>query len=239
MDENEHTSNEVSIAAGSIKRYILRAIRNHTNTMTAAHVLGSILLDNALPDEECDIRILFDTGALCGNYVSKETMANLTDKLKPERIYTNEVKIGLADNKTVLSSQEAVKLHLKIHSEIQPTIEFVGDFQIMDIPEGELIIGLPTILNQLWEFVKHLLGHRASNFTRMEEDIKNVNAIRDIEQLLLPWNTPNQKEAPEEVEVPLPAQFDFASSFLKMPYTNTRRCGKLTYPESLGTVRIY
>ena len=63
--------------------------------------------------------------------------------------------VGLADAKTSMVSEESVLLDIQIFGKDMETV-YTGEFQVVDIQEGDVIIGLPAILGVLWAFVKVL-----------------------------------------------------------------------------------
>ena len=97
--------------------------------------------------------VLFDTGALCANYIS----SNIYDKIKyimnPVDITYKKTRIGLADNKTTILSESQIRLNLNIFDEDGSQVKYEGIFIVIPMKENEIIMGLPSIIKKpLWEF---------------------------------------------------------------------------------------
>ncbi len=159
--------------------------------------------------------VLFDTGALCANYIS----SNIYDKIKyimnPVDITYKKTRIGLADNKTTILSESQIRLNLNIFDEDGSQVKYEGIFIVIPMKENEIIMGLPSIIKKpLWEFFTASIERSQMLLQLESESIDMLNAMLD---LMEPWSNPVQTEAPEDLETPVPVQFEFASSFLGKP----------------------
>ena len=130
-------------------------VRKFQATPDMVHFNGQLLSSNfdnnvVMSDK---IRVLFDTGALCANYISKRIFTKIREQLENKRIIKKNLKIGLADNKTRLESDTTIQLDMKISSEQQDII-YSGDFVVLEMLQNEVIIGMPAILGELWQFFK-------------------------------------------------------------------------------------
>jgi hypothetical protein len=167
------------------------------------------------------IKVLMDTGALCANYVSKNLVTDIrTTILTDKDIIKQKTMISLADDSKSVTSDEKVKLTLQIIGKDNTTQTYHGDFIVLPMVYNDIIIGLPAILNDLWDFFKTQLEatRRINQQTKPEQIKQSLSALNFTEEntgpTASPWQHASADEAPEEEEVPLPAQFEFASSFL-------------------------
>ena len=188
-------------------------VRNFQATPDMVHFNGQLLSSNfdnnvVMSDK---IRVLFDTGALCANYISKRIFKKIREQLENKRIIKKNLKIGLADNKTRLESDTTIQLDMKISSEQQDII-YSGDFVVLEMLQNEVIIGMPAILGELWQFFKsEVEAVRTENMHLPELQTLHVS---DVEQYLQPWSFSSAEEASEEKDNPLPTSFGDVSLFL-------------------------
>ena len=191
--------------------------------LTPAHFEGILILpdndDNTrqhntmLQDTYNDtvvVKVLFDTGALCANYASKNLINDIRLRLHDNDITKQRTRISLADDSKKITSDEKVRLKFKIKGRNGAFQVYVGHFVAIDMQDNDLIIGLPAILEELWSFFKAQIECTRQNKSNQLELLH----LDEEDMLRKPWELSNSEEAPEEQDVPLPAQFEFASSFL-------------------------
>jgi hypothetical protein len=200
---------DLGVTAGSVQRFILSNVSESLGGMSRAHCEGVILLEDGV---EVRVKILLDTGAISANYVS----ANVLSKIR-HSVSIKKKKGGarLADAKTVLDSSESALLNLKIFGD-DSTETFSGYFDSIDIADGNIIIGLPSILGCLWSFSKTLWQNRIDMESMSEQNECAYNQLAGVDELLRPWDNCSLTEAPEEEEVDSPVQFEHAINFLNM-----------------------
>ena len=110
---------------------------------------------NARMDVRTIVKVLADTGALCANYISKKQFEKIKKTLNNTKIFKKTTRVGLADDKTVVTSDTAVELSLRLYGE-SDSIVYTGEFIVLDMEGNDIIIGLPAILGDLWEFSRQM-----------------------------------------------------------------------------------
>ena len=173
------------------------------------------------------VSTLFDTGALCANYISRDKFEELREYIHERDIHKRLSRVGMADDVTTQISDTVVTLTLEIEGEENQLVQYTGDFVVLDMKRNEIIVGLPAIVSSLWKFFVDVVGARAllvkdEEYKKaQQESIECVNATRAITgaigELRRPWSIENPGEEPEEVDSPLPVQFEYAHSFLGKP----------------------
>ena len=134
------------------------------------------------------------------------------------KIFKKTTRVGLADDKTVVTSDTAVELSLRLYGE-SDSIVYTGEFIVLDMEGNDIIIGLPAILGDLCEFFKTNVDARKaldnpSDYLDQQVDMESFdeeNPVSDIRQalasLMQPWTHDTTDEAPEEKYSPLPTNF--------------------------------
>jgi hypothetical protein len=169
---------------------------------SGVHSVGKLLLDNSnkvVPD------ILFDSGSLSANYVSSTLVDSIRDKLRG-KIRTSRRKIHLAAKDSAVETSEEVELTFVFkHPNDHCQYRYTGHFIILEMEGNNVIIGLPTILHDLYEYFLSMLRTARENYaTPSAHQMLQMIAEGDI---VLPWSAPIDKEAPEEDLVPEPQSF--------------------------------
>jgi hypothetical protein len=179
--------------------------------------------------KEVDIEnILFDTGALGANYVSREFIEknkynNNIVELKPAK-----VKIQLANKNNIIQVENQVSLTLKFTSDnTNKTHIYTGDFLVIDM-ENDFIMGLPAIIGELYDYFKDMLSKARILADKMihienQQSISrvisvNLNSVVILEpgQMLEPWQYPVIAPAPEETLTVEPVNFSYALHYLEI-----------------------
>jgi hypothetical protein len=165
--------------------------------------------------EDIMIKVLMDTGALCANYVSKHLVDDIrTTLLEENNIIKQRTRISLADDSKRVTSEEKVILTIQIIGKTTKQM-YKGEFIVLNMGENDVIIGLPAILEELWDFFKGELEFTRHTKRQSGISLLALDMTKEYDgELTQPWQFRSGEEAPEEQEVPLPAQFEFASSFL-------------------------
>ena len=192
--------------------------------------------------------VLFDTGALCANYISEFKFNELRENnyILPDDILWRRTCIGLADNATKVYTDKMVELQIQFQRVDGSWLTYAGTFVVLDMKENEVSIGLPAILRDLWDFfvrgveakkkgsnceeVTQIAQGRPStinpreistsksNIDYMSERDSVSQIIDTLSNLREPWALNPREECPEDKAVGLPGQFEWAQSFLGKPY---------------------
>ena len=169
-----------------------------------------------------EVKVLFDTVALCANYMSNDLFLDIKNRLHKNQYRQQKSNVALADDSKVITSTHVVTLPLTVVDDNQNTNSMNnGLYVVINMKDNDIIVGLPAIMTSFWEFFKKAIDHQIDkqnmcslNTTSDKDLMSNLDPeYPDNYSLLEPW-TVKLEEAPEEDEVPLPARFDFASSFL-------------------------
>jgi hypothetical protein len=127
--------------------------------------------------------------------------------------------IGFADKTSRMECDKSVNLVVRFQREDKDeAVIYEGNFIVADMGTNEMIIGLPAIMGDLWDFFFYMLKRRRDQISN-ELDLNYSSATEDfvfnaVEELLKPWAKDDMEIAPEDALVPDPVQFEFASSFL-------------------------
>ena len=108
---------------------------------------------------------------------------------------------------------------------------YQGEFVVLDMKRNQGIIGLPAIVGKLWQFFTSNVKMRSRRSHRLNTLNEQKNANReadDVTALREPWLKPMAKEAPEEMDVPNPVQFEYAHAFLIKLLRIMRLCSPST-----------
>ena len=91
-------------------------------------------------DEDEIVSSLFDTGALCANYVSRSIYEKFKKYLKRENIIVRRTRIGLAGAATT-TSDPVVILDLEFQGPDGHWLPVCGDFIVLEMEGNDIIIG--------------------------------------------------------------------------------------------------
>lgn len=203
---------------------LLNMERYRLASYSAAYFPATIIHGEKLCVHQHDInnpntmKLLFDTGAMCANYISKDTFEEVKHRIPPENIIKKKNRIKLADNATVLQSNKAVILKLIISDDLGNTTTYSGEFVVIDMKYKELIVGFPAITTDLWSFFTSALETRRSLSSAPQHiQLKSgqVYSVSNADTLFYPWQQGDLSiEAPEDRDTPHPAQFSEYQAFL-------------------------
>jgi hypothetical protein len=99
--------------------------------------------------------ILFDTGALGANYASQAFIARHCEYLS-KAISSVEIEVHLASRDNIINTSKQAFITLKFNGK-KKTYLYDGAFLIIDM-ENDFIIGLPAILNDLYDYFLEMLA---------------------------------------------------------------------------------
>ena len=187
-------------------------------------------------------RALFDTGALCANYISKQFFKEMESRIPVKCVTYERTRVGLADGGTTITSDTRVELTMDFVSSSGVKQRYTGQYVVIDMKGNDIIIGLPAIVRDMWLFFKgnienvvaqqeeklnalqhldqpciseeHAIDDDDESEGDWDEPMNFFTSYRVVNALLEPWSNVFEEEAPEELEVPLPTQFGDASAFL-------------------------
>lgn len=160
--------------------------------------------------------ILFDTGSITANYISQQVVDKHRAKLQ-DRIRNKSHYVTLADKGHTVTTSEEVFLTLKFAEETgsKRTYKYSGTFIVLDMDGNEAIMGLPCIINELYDYFIFML--RTAREDLMRESKFYVNNLKE-EALLEPWSFPPEVIAPEEDFAPIPSSFPDFLNYLSGTY---------------------
>ena len=197
------------------------------NGLTPVHFEGNIIINNQKEkniktnyeyDFDITVKVLLDTGALCANYMSKNLYEDIRNQLNDHDIRQQKTCISLADDSKKITSDCAVTLTIDILDQKSSTNKlYKGEFVVINMRDNDVIIGLPAILSDLWEFFKTSIESNKRSLT-------HLHAIEEDDDLLEPWEHMDVTEAPEEEEAPLPVLQPFESCHVRKPFKTTKTC---------------
>ena len=188
-------------------------------------------------------KVLCDSGALHGSYISKEFLDKIRHTLSPAQIKKVDSKVRLGDNVTVVSISEVIILDLIVSSGDLLNNNEDKEYEVKEvfcvIPTGpNIIIGLPTIVRFIPDLFKIMVDNAVKvyqeNLSSAEQTIENDNLINTLCELFnikKPETIPNNYfddleplwenidlEAPEDLETDLPVNFEWALHFMEVGY---------------------
>ena len=198
--------------------HALSRVVQATTRKSRAHTVGQVVRNicEGVENEDSElVEILLDTGALGHNYVKEELFRKIEKDILPGEIEQRTASISLASEDNIVKSQLCVRMRLEIRDSIGNYHPYSGKFLVLPKLGVDVIVGLPAILEDLWDvFVSVLRGANSdpSNDENMKESEEQL--AEALQALMEPWQKTVYEEAPEDSETPLPAQFEFAQEFL-------------------------
>lgn len=179
---------------------------------SAVHHSGKIILHDNVTLAVDDV--LFDSGALQGNYVSESFIAPHRTALQRSRVNSKN-KVKLADNRTIVELQEAYNLTVKFVDQLGT--EHVGTtlFWVLPTCSHPMIIGLPAIImrfSKLHKFMIDMVVDKLSDKTEQQLDTLDLEDPAPK----YPWTIELEDEAPEDSSTELPSSFSEALHFMEM-----------------------
>ena len=157
---------------------------------------------------------LFDSGALSANYMSRRMFERLKCLLPRETMKKRRHHIRLADAVTEHVSDDVVELTLKFIGPNGMVKEYTGEFVVLQLESNDLIVGLPAMITHLWDFFVEAVESRSNSSPVTYPWQSSLNSMDDLRK---PWASAPDGEEPEEIDSPLPVQFEYAHAFLGKP----------------------
>jgi len=184
-------------------------------TKCAVHSSGEVQLgyDNWIKLEN----ILHDTGSISANYISRQIVDRHRKELK-DKIRNRNHHVTLAEKGNTVTTTEEVYLTLRfVESNGQRrTFKYSGVFIVLSMDCNEIIMGLPAILNELFDFfIKMLTDAREENMRSSAFTVYNLNEDTTLVEL---WSFPPEQIAPEEDSVSDPSSFPDELTYLTSSY---------------------
>ena len=220
LSKSEHETENSSRVRTDKDEAKLYACYPSSKSFSSAHTVGRIVIDRKFKMEEL-VNVLCDTGALVANYVAKDLIEKLRDKLQPSRFYKVKHRVVLADSRTVQDLTEGVRLNLVLTDPKSHTYQYTGEFLVIDMKTNDIILGLPALTGKLYPFMCAVM--REAHETQIEDvsDSENLNVLSslvgdtvDSDDRVHPWRKASEDTAPEDDETELPVQFKDALTFL-------------------------
>ena len=143
--------------------------------LTRVHFVGRFVASKGKP-AGVTVNVLFDTGALCANYISEKWYYELRDNniLDDDSIIRQRTCIGLVDNTTKMYSDMMVELPIQLQHSDGTWFTYNGILVVLDTKEYEVIVEVPARLGTLWEF----FTARTSKTARNKIKCVNHNSTR-------------------------------------------------------------
>jgi hypothetical protein len=163
-------------------------------------------------------KVLFDTGAIHGSYVSKSFVDEHKHLLSAFRLSkTNRVK--MADNKTIMEITEAYLLSVSFRDDTGNKHEGTVLFWVLENCSHDMIVGLPAIIQNFSELHKQMIDSAVDSGDLQTLLCMQMNHLLTPSdgELKYPWTTVIEAEAPEDAATELPSSFPWALHYMEMP----------------------
>ena len=90
--------------------------------------------------EQTVARVLFDTGALSANYVSKRWFNEVKSKIDDINIFRQRTRVRMADSVTVQDTDTAVRMTLVLSDKDGNPVNYTGNFVVLDMEHNDVIV---------------------------------------------------------------------------------------------------
>jgi hypothetical protein len=173
-------SSEGNCEAEEIFLERLCSIRARKFLVSASHVACTLHKSNFRPNvsDIPSFNALLDTGALTGSYISSFSVEKFRTCVR-HRLSKRHVNVGLADHKAILTSEEEILLDLELVDGSGNVLPFSTTLHVIDIPEGEIILGLPDILTTLWDFALAVWSKARANLADSSSFLSAISSCED------------------------------------------------------------
>ena len=198
--------------AESLKHLFLNAMPEST-LLSSVHKPGEIILSEAkrIPV----LTVLFDTGALHGNYISCTFVNKHKSALMPF-LYPSDGMVKLADNKTIIKITQLAILPVSFIGNDGVEHSATLTFCVLPTTSNDMIVGLPAIVDNFSELLKEMIDEAvASKVAEATYSISNLSQGNGDSSTRSPW-THIDLEAPEDIATDLPCSFPYALHFMEM-----------------------
>lgn len=182
---------------------------SYVNTLMHSAIKGYEYLDAVYRPVSIEVprnpmivpKVLFDTGALHTNYISKHYALDNIDMLRPY-VKERHSKTTLADQKTTVVLEQVMILPVSVTDNSGQVHSATLPFWVFDMTGNDMIIGLPAILRHFSTLMVDMLLDAANNLKLPDK----LSAISTSADLLNPW-TSTLEIAPEEAQDEEPSSF--------------------------------
>ena len=182
------------------------------SSMPEANLLSSVHRQGYFDTDSGELltvpKVLFDTGALHSNYVSKRFVDLNHEVLSP---YLQECSgvVTLADNKTKASIDQLLRIPTVFIGDNGCNHRAVIDFCVFDMSSNDAIIGLPSIIMHFNVLFKDMI----------DQGVRSLHPepnLFSVDTTVYPWTKPIALEAPEDVDTAIPCSFPEPLHFMEM-----------------------
>ena len=201
-------------------------------------------------------RVLFDTGALHGSYISHSFVHSHREILSSHLLPTNS-SVTLADNHTEVHIDHIISLPMSFRDDSGSSHSATITLHVFPMVHNTVIIGLPDILFHFGQFFVSMLSHSIDNVPKSPSvrllKRPTLSAVSDSSpapptipshQLptIDPWST-LLAHAPEDLLTPLPVNFSEALHFMEMGYEDSvkeyfSQFGKQVHPDFAASTDV-
>ena len=142
MSDNEASSGQ------NLLQERMQQLGNISNIGSHAHFDGRFIALKGPANAEVVASVLFDTGALCANYMSEFKFNELRENnyFTDDDIIWKRTNIGLADNATTVYSDKMLEQPMQFQQCDGTWFSYTGLFVILEMKANEVIIGLQLSL---------------------------------------------------------------------------------------------
>ncbi len=212
------------------ERYLHFLRKSYVDSHTGLDILDSVIRSGTATfhnGTSLDVdNILFDTGALHGNYISHDWFMANKDLLQHDVIDVN-ARVKLADNKTVVNIQYVVFIRI-VFMDSADNPHMLSDYFSVIETTTNMIIGLPAIILKLGSYfqdiIEQAIRNYSSQFCANLPVQSNVEVEVDTSTTVQPWSGISPLEdAPEDMDTPLPCSFTEALHFMEVGYEQAKQ----------------
>ena len=191
-----------------ILKSVLCSVLPEAYIITAALRSGFVHTPNK---ELLSVVCLFDSGALHTNYIGKNYLKTVRDKLS-DCLKPCSGMVTLADGKTKIPVKECCLLKMSFVGNDGHVYYIEEKFMIMETAQ-DIIIGLPTLVTKLLPLFVEMLSN-VGNQTVVDDPNSQLSEL-----ILQPWSAVDEI-APEDEETPLPCSFSEALYYLSISHAD-------------------
>ncbi len=156
-------------------------------------------------------KVLFDTGAIHANYISKKFVDKYHQQLLPF-MSNHKSSTYLGDGKTAVPIDKILIINVEFMDELDNTYSAELPFCVFEMESNEMIIGLPAILRHFSPVLVSML------YSACHEERTMLNNLLPFDKLIEPWDEPIGVEAPEDMETNLPCSFPTVLYFMEISH---------------------
>lgn len=165
-------------------------------------------------------KVLFDTGALHGNYIALRFVEQHKEALK-RFLKPYKIIVTLADNKTKLKIDTVAFLPVTFIGDDEVEHRHTVPFCVLETCANDMIIGLPAIARCFSVLMKQMIDQAvvaADMYGNESNVLLSVVAVTEVPAAVQPWTIRKELEAPEDLETELPSSFSHALRYMEMSH---------------------